>query len=363
MTVQGFVRRVKRSAMPSEALHGFNRRFAGRGGALLQVVIGLALLVALRSEGHLDDVAGHWTSVEISKNLTGDIDVSSTGIRFQNGKTIQLEYVRDRSDLGLHIQGSPPLREFRIVNPDGLILLQGQGLCGIPSRKKATYLAMYASELTPFLLARLGLRPDAKYEGLFVHTYFGSHEPKPWPDGYCLGLAYTRPERSATQSSPTARLDWYSSLGPVLKSLRWGMPEDEVKRVLPNFVSSVDIPDAPGNPGAQSIPGTTSVIKRYYPYRGCTFSLSLSFIQGRLSGINFVGLSAAACGPDIAKELDETFDARASDAPPPGNSAPTLSRLGNKTTSVIFSHSAGGVILLLSPVSRNEITEGTSPVE
>lgn len=349
--------------MPSEASHGFNRRFVGRGGALLRIMIGLALLVALRSEGHLDDVAGHWTSVEISKNLTGDIDVSSTGIRFQNGKTIQLEYIRDRSDLGLHIQGTPPLREFRIVNPDGLVLLQGQGLCGIPASKKATYVASYISELSPFLSARFGLPTGTKYQGLFLYTYFSTQEPKTFPDGSCLGLAYTRPERSATQSSPTARLDRNSSVAPVLKSLRWGMPEDEVKRVLPKFVSSVDIPNAPGNPEAQSTPGTTSVIKRYYPYRGCTFSLSLSFIQGRLSGINFVGLSAAACGPDIAKELDEIFAARAADAPPPGNSAPTFSRLGNKTTSVIFSHTGGGVILFLSPVSRNEITEGTSPVE
>jgi TonB family protein len=326
-----------------------------------------------RSVGTLDDVAGHWTSVDSTKYLTGDIDVSSTAITFQNGKTIQLEFVRDRPGTDFNPNPDPAgrrfgfvpvpsVREFHIVDQGELVLLNNSGLCGIPASRKATYVTVSTSEVIPFLLLRFGLPPDAKYQGLFVSTYFGPREPNAWPDEVCTGLAYVRPEPGAADSAARVR---NSSLAPMLKSLRWGMPEDDVKRVLPDFVSSVDVPDffGPGNATAQSAPGAASVIKKYYPYRDCTFTLSLNFLDGRLSGIDFVGLSVAACGSDIAKEINEIFERLPGGLPPQGNGARTFDRLGNETTSVLFSHGAGGAIVFLSPVSRSEVTEGTSPVE
>lgn len=354
------------------------RRVRASVEAKIAFVLGpmpVAIPAPFRSQGTLDDVAGHWTSVDSTKYLTGDIDVSSTAIKFQNGKTIQLEFVRDRPGTDFNPNPDPAgrqfgfvpvpsVREFHIVDQGELVLLNDSGLCGIPASRKATYLTVSTSEVIPFLLLRFGLPPDAKYQGLFVSTYFGTREPQTWPDEVCTGLAYVRPEPGAADAGSAAGVR-NSSLAPMLKSLRWGMPEDEVKGVLRDFVSSVDVLDlfGLGNATAQSAPGATSLIKKYYPYRDCTFTLSLNFLGGRLSGIDLVGLTAAACGAGVAKEINETFEIRPGDVPPQGNGALTFNRLGNKMTSVLFSYSAGGVILFLSPASRNEITEGTSPVE
>ncbi len=71
----------------------------------------------------------HWDAFSRSaEGITGDIDVSSSRIVFQNGMAIELSYVG--SVLGvIQVEKDIPAKIYRIVRPKNSILLHGNRLC------------------------------------------------------------------------------------------------------------------------------------------------------------------------------------------------------------------------------------------
>lgn len=273
----------------------------------------VAVPAPFRSQGTLDDVAGHWTSVDSTKYLTGDIDVSSTAIKFQNGKTIELEFVRDRAGTDFNPNPDPAqrqfgfvpvpsVREFHIVDRGELVLLNDSGLCGIPASRKATYLTVSTSEVIPFLLLRFGLPPDAKYQGLFVSTYFGTREPQAWPDEVCTGLAYVRPEPGATQSGSALPV-----IGLGLSKLYWGMAPKNVEAAYPALDWHI---------GLQPIPELTANYRAF----GCAFTVTAAFVGQPLPLLKGVDLETTdiGCSGDVQESLLQQFGATAQQTSPAG---------------------------------------------
>jgi len=72
----------------------------------------------------------HWNAFSRSaEGITGDIDLSSSRIVFQNGTVFQLSYVGSVPGIIENTPENLPTQIYRIVKPQNPILLHGNALC------------------------------------------------------------------------------------------------------------------------------------------------------------------------------------------------------------------------------------------
>lgn len=95
----------------------------------------ISLLIAMAvPNGSLgQQLTGHWQAFSKSaEGITGDIDLSETLLRFSDGQSLQLQYLRDGPEVGLGI-GDRAAKIFKIVDSRPLRLLHGKTLCFSPA--------------------------------------------------------------------------------------------------------------------------------------------------------------------------------------------------------------------------------------
>src|SRR5580765_4163675 len=98
------------------------RRFAFVGSIVVTIIFGS---VALSSEA-----MQHWDAFSVSaEGITGDVDLSSSRIVFQNGTFLELSYVGSIPGIIENTPENLPTQIYRIEKPQNPILLHGNPLC------------------------------------------------------------------------------------------------------------------------------------------------------------------------------------------------------------------------------------------
>lgn len=116
------------------------RPFALLAGAVVVTFLFGSVAIALEAMQHWD---AYSTSAE---GITGDIDLSSSRIVFQNGTVLELSYIGSAAGI-IQVQKDLPARIYRIVNPQDPILLHGNPLCD----QRPYYLAWIESSMKPLM--------------------------------------------------------------------------------------------------------------------------------------------------------------------------------------------------------------------
>jgi hypothetical protein len=89
----------------------------------------------------------HWDAFSRSaEGITGDIDLSSSRIVFQNGTALELSYVGSIPGIIENTPGNLPTQIYRILKPQNPILLHGNPLCD----QSAYYVAWVELPMVPF---------------------------------------------------------------------------------------------------------------------------------------------------------------------------------------------------------------------
>src|SRR5258708_7928170 len=89
-----------------------------------------AVMFLFESVAIASEATQHWEAYSRSaEGITGDIDLSSSKITFQNGTVLELSYVGTATGLIQNISKGQPAKIYRIVKPQNPILLHGNRLC------------------------------------------------------------------------------------------------------------------------------------------------------------------------------------------------------------------------------------------
>ena len=153
------------------------RRFAFVGSIIATILFGR---VAVSSEP-----MQHWDAFSTSaEGITGDIELSSSRIVFENGTVLKLMDVGSAPGIvavGLYVANA---KIYRVMNPQNPLLLHGNRLCSEP----VTYVAWVKLPIEPF-------------DGLRLDPIMGRQLPRSnmSRDRLCGGFTFTRDRKGFTR--------------------------------------------------------------------------------------------------------------------------------------------------------------------
>jgi hypothetical protein len=156
------------------------------GKSIMRTSVIIIFVVCLRTHGYAaafsnpvnlpDQITGEWAAYsKTALAVTGDVQLTTTTITLGHDQRLTLSYVGKANSSGRVLMSRTPYFIFRIVNPQDIVLLNENTLCG--ARILPTYVAASVEMATSYELMMWGKKSDGRVEDLELAAYSGKMPP------------------------------------------------------------------------------------------------------------------------------------------------------------------------------------------